>query len=297
MTARQSSNPENTSALERIPVAAVPDRDVHRRSAPYREVAISRWAEGGAERGLRRVPEEVPVALRVNCADYAVMLASPTDLEDFCYGFTFTERLIERVDDIEELALTEREEGIVARLQLRSDAAPGKRDGARRMAGATGCGLCGVEALRDAVRPVRQVSLHSRYDAGAVRRAVSMLREWQPLNASAGALHAAAFATAEGEIIVAREDVGRHNALDKLIGAMLRHGRTPEGGFALMSSRCSYELVQKAACFGFGMLCTVSAPTALAIRLAAEAGMTLVSLARPDAFVVVAGEERIDRIT
>lgn len=294
MTASPSLKP--AAAVGRILAGTAEVGDLGRRSAPYSEVSISRWAgDGEPERGLRRVPEEVPVAFRVNCTDYAVMLASPSDLEDFAHGFMFTERLAEGPNDVEELSLTEQEEGIVVRVRLRSDVAPAQRHGGRRLAGASGCGLCGVEALRDAVRPVRRMALPSRYVAGAVRRAVSMLREWQPLNASSGALHAAAFATVDGEIVIAREDVGRHNALDKLIGAMLLGGYSPQSdGFVVMSSRCSYELVQKAACFGFGMLCTVSAPTGLAIRLATEARMTLVSLARPDAFVVVTGEERFD---
>ncbi|MEJ2061518.1 MAG: formate dehydrogenase accessory sulfurtransferase FdhD, partial [Gammaproteobacteria bacterium] len=245
-------------------------------------------------RGQRRVPEEVPVALRVNCIDYAVMLASPADLEDFAYGFMRTEGLIDSPEDVRALSLLDQDEGIVVRVQLRSTAALKGLTKGRRLAGATGCGLCGVQALRDAVRPVERIDSGLKVTPQAVRRAVSMLREWQPLNASTGALHAAAFATADGEITVAREDVGRHNALDKLIGSLLRDGRAPQDGFAVMSSRCSYELVQKAAGFGIGMLCTVSAPTALAIRLAADANMTLVSIARPDSFVVLVGEERFD---
>ncbi len=278
-----------------VPVVIEPDSPaLLRRAAPYSEVPMGRWAAGGVEQGLRRVPEEVPVALRVNCEDYAVMLASPADLEDFTYGFLLTERLIEHPADVRELGIVEREEGIVVRVEVNAGVGTKRQSGGRRLAGSTSCGLCGVEALRDAVRPVRRVQPAAGISAHAVRRAVSTLRDWQPLNASTGALHAAAFARVGGEIVIAREDVGRHNALDKLIGAMARAQHSPGDGFAVMSSRCSYELVQKAACFGIGMLCTVSAPTALAIRLAADAGMTLISLARPDSFVVLAGGETLE---
>lgn len=265
-----------------------------RSTGPFSRVPMQRWAaDGGREPRFREVPEEVPVALRVNCEDYAVMLASPADLEDFVHGFLYTERCIRSPADVVDLALLEREEGIVARITLAADAPPGGASG-HRLPGATGCGLCGVQALRDAVRPVAPVASRVHASPGAVRRAVTSLHDWQPLAARAGALHVAAFSDATGRIVIAREDVGRHNALDKLIGAMLRDGRPPHNGFILLSSRCSYELVQKAAAFGVEMLCTVSAPTALAVRLAAEAGMTLVSLARSDAFSVLTGEERFD---
>lgn len=266
-----------------------------RRTEPFSRVPVRHWvAEGGAERRYREVPEEVPVALRVNCEDFAVMLASPADLEDFVYGFLYTERRIRSVADVVEVALLEREEGLVARITLGGDAPPRQASGTRRLAGATGCGLCGVQALRDAVRPVSQVQSTLRCSPAAVRQAVASLHDWQPLAARAGALHVAAFADSRGRIVTAREDVGRHNALDKLIGAMLRDECSAQDGFVVLSSRCSYELVQKAAVFGVGMLCTVSAPTALAVRLAAEADMTLVSLARSDAFSVLTGEERFD---
>lgn len=266
------------------------------RPAAYREVPERRWRGFAAVGGRRCVPEEVPVALRVNCADYAVMLASPVDLEDFAHGFLFTEGLIEAPGEVAELTVATRAEGIVLRLELAADAVRVVQPSgeSRRLPGATGCGLCGVQSLREAVRPVPRVTGVQRVTAAAVGRAVTALRQWQPLNASAGALHAAAFATPEGEIVLAREDVGRHNALDKLIGALLREGRSAQDGFVVMSSRCSYELVQKAARFGIGMLCTVSAPTGLAIRLAEEAGMTLVSRAQADAFSVFAGEHRLD---
>lgn len=261
------------------------------RAAPYREVPVARWSGGAPAEGLRRVPEEVPVAVRVDCADYAVMLASPTDLEDFGVGFLYTEGVIDGPGDIAALSHSEHDEGIVLRVERCAGATPiaEVREGGRRIAGATGCGLCGVEALSDAVRPVRRVPAAAAVDAAAVHRAVAGLREWQPLNASTGALHAAAFAAADGTIVIAREDVGRHNALDKLAGALLRDGIDPGDGFVVMTSRCSYELVQKAARLGTGTLCTVSAPTGLAIRLAGEAGMTLIAQARGDGFSVLTG--------
>lgn len=255
-------------------------------------VAFRRWSPEGLEAGERNFPEEVPIAVVVNDADYAVMLASPADVTDFAYGFLRAEGLVRDPAEVDSVDVRRRPEGLIVQVRLLG-ALPAEQR-ARRLAGVSSCGLCGVESLRDAIKPMARVPDGPVYPGAAIVRAMTGLREVQPYNAVAGAMHAAAFADAEGQLVCAREDVGRHNALDKLIGALLRTGVPPESGFVVMSSRCSYELVQKAAAFGLRLLCTASAPTALAVRLAAEANLSLVSLVRDGSFLVVAGGERIE---
>lgn len=253
-----------------------------------------RWTPTGLETGARLVPEEVPIAIRINCTDYAVMLATPADVEDFVYGFLRTEGLIQRPSEIAELTLSEQPQGMVARVEIPRPVFPAQ-ERVRRLAGISACGLCGIESLRDVVRPVPAVGDRLRLGYAAISRAVQAMHAWQPVGAACGALHAAAFATTSGEILLAREDVGRHNTLDKLIGALFRRGMNPAGGFLVLTSRCSFELVQKAAAFGIELLCTAAPPTGLAVRLAEQAGMTLVSTARADSFLVVTGEQRFEQ--
>ncbi|MDN5863865.1 MAG: formate dehydrogenase accessory sulfurtransferase FdhD [Gammaproteobacteria bacterium] len=250
-----------------------------------------RWTPRGVENGCRDFPEELPVAMVVNGESYAVMLASPADLADFAYGFLLTEGLIGDAADIESVHVHARPEGMALYVALYGDPQGVVRS--RRMAGVSSCGLCGVRELRDAVRPIARLADGPVYDGEAIPRAVGALRGWQPYNAVAGAMHAAAFVDGEGKLLCAREDVGRHNALDKLIGAAARAGIAPESGFVAMSSRCSYELVQKASAFGLRLLATASAPTALAVRLAREANLSLACQVREDSYLILNGAERI----
>lgn len=255
-------------------------------------IGAQRWSADGVEPAARAFPEEVPVAVVVNDENYAVMLASPADTEDFAYGFLRSEGMIRHPEEVESVIRYVRPEGHVVQVRLIGEMpAASRRE--RRLAGVSSCGLCGVESLRDAIKPLGRVPDGPAFDGNAVLRAMAGLRDHQPFNAVAGAMHAAAFARGDGTLQMAREDVGRHNALDKLIGALLRDRVDPAAGFVVMSSRCSYELVQKASAFGLRLLCTASAPTALAVRLAREANITLACLVRDGSFLLMTGSERI----
>jgi FdhD protein len=242
----------------------------------------------------RTVPEEVPVALVYDGTTHAVMLASPADLEDFAVGFSLTERRIAAPADIAELEIVAHETGIEARMWLAP--APGRAvlDRHRALLGPTGCGLCGVDSLAAALPAVPRVGDGPHLSVAEVEAAVAALRPAQVLNAEARALHAVGLWRPGGVGLVAvREDVGRHNALDKLAGALARSGEEAAGGVLVLSSRLSVELVQKAAVLGVSIVVAVSAPTALALRTAEAAGMTVIGIAREDGFEVFTGERRI----
>ena len=227
-----------------------------------------------------QVPEEVPVAIQLNSAPYAVMMATPADLDDFGIGFALAEGLVRTASQVKNTLVLPEQDGYA--LDLAIDPADINQDRLvkRSLEGRVGCGLCGIEDIRDAIRMPRGKHLSGSLDAKAVLAAYSALPSFQPMNAVNRTVHAAAWCTPAGEIMLAREDVGRHNALDKLIGALARAGADTSSGFVLMSSRCSFELVQKCALAGIAALATISAPTALALRLAREAGVSLAALAQ-----------------
>lgn len=243
--------------------------------------------------GSAPVAEEVPVSLVYNMQPHVVMMATPAELEDFAVGFTLTEGIVGRAADITSLSVVRHAQGIEIQMDIAPDAAGGRRDRGRSLIGRTGCGLCGVESIQDALRDLPPLKSTARFGVAALWRAERELPARQPLNRETGALHAAAWATAEGDLVVVREDVGRHNALDKVIGALAREGRDPSQGFLVLTSRASYELVQKALAVGVPLLAAVSRPTGLAIRLAESAGMTLVALLRGESANVYAGSERV----
>lgn len=225
------------------------------------------------------LPEEVPVALLINSTSYAVMMATPADLEDFGVGFALSEGLVLHASHIENVLVMPSGDGYSVDLAIAEEHLIRERMISRSIEGRVGCGLCGIEELADAIR-MPEVKLHaSALDANAVLNAYNALPAHQPMNRLNRTVHAAAFCSVDGSIQLTREDVGRHNALDKLIGAMARALMRPDG-FALMSSRCSFELVQKCASVGIGALATVSAPTALALKLAQQAGLHLASLSK-----------------
>lgn len=237
----------------------------------------------GSERSLARaVASETPVAIEINGLGYAVMMATPADLEDFAWGFVQAERL-GPVIDVSTHAV---ERGLLLRITVADGADVAER--VRHRVSESSCGLCGIENLEQALRPLPQLDVTSSATPGAIFHALDGLRDHQPLNAATGAVHAAALCAADGSIRIAREDVGRHNAFDKLIGAMERQGLAWDGGFALLSARCSYELVEKAVLAGCPMLATVSMATDLAISRAREAGLRLFVLARPDSILTPA---------
>ncbi|WBH16187.1 formate dehydrogenase accessory sulfurtransferase FdhD [Sphingomonas radiodurans] len=246
----------------------------------FRRVA----AEGAVTDVTRAIANEMPIAIECNGIAYAVLMASPDAIEDLAYGFALGERLIDGTDDIRGIDLHPVATGIVARLTLARRVADRIGARVRHRSSDASCGLCGVETLDQALRPLPPAARWDGED-DAVFRAYHALCELQPLNAATGAVHGAAACARDGTIGLVREDVGRHNAFDKLIGAMLRSGQGWDGGFALLTSRCSYELVEKAVLAGCPMLATISAPTQLAVTRAAEAGLALRTLVRGDALL------------
>ncbi|KQY54665.1 formate dehydrogenase accessory sulfurtransferase FdhD [Lysobacter sp. Root494] len=234
---------------------------------------------------------EAPVALLYNGLSFAVMMATPCDLEDFALGFSLSEGVVGSADEFRLVDVVRGEAGVelhAAIPQSRYDALLERR---RSLEGRSGCGLCGVAALQDAQRPVPPVDTPDEVPMTQVWSALDALAQQQPLNARSGGVHAAGFMHAGGLLV--REDVGRHNALDKLIGAMVRDRITPSRGFLVMTSRASYEIVHKAAMAGIGIVVAISAPTDLAIRTAETAGITLAAFARGDALNLYAHPERL----
>jgi FdhD protein len=239
------------------------------------------------------VAEEVPVAFVYGARTHVVMMASPIDLEDLAVGFTLTEGIVSSADAIGAIEVVRHSRGIELHIAIPHLDEARLQDRARTLAGRTGCGLCGVEAIDDAVRPAMTVASTLRITRSALYAAGAALDARQPLNADTRAAHAAAWATPDGSLVVVREDVGRHNALDKVIGALARSKVDPRIGFAVVTSRASFELVQKVATLGIPLLAAVSRPTGLAVRLAEGAGIGLVGLLRGTSANVYAHPERI----
>src|SRR5687767_5747523 len=235
---------------------------------------------------------EVPVALVYNGRPHAVMMCTPADLEDFGVGFTITE-LIAPASDVTRLDVVKYARGIELQMEIPAAAADALASRGRAIVGRTGCGLCGVEVIDDALREPRLVRSPLVLSRDALWRASETLGAQQPLNADTSAIHAAAWATADGTLRVVREDVGRHNALDKVLGALARAETDPATGFLVVTSRASYELVQKAAAANVPLLAAVSRPTTLAVQLADVAGVTLVGLLRGRSANVYTHRERI----
>ena len=262
---------------------------------PRPVVRISRtiWRASGSAVDERAIPEETAVAFTYNTASYAVMMATPQDLEDFAVGFSLTEGVIPSIDAIDSIEIVEEEIGTELRIWLKApDAAEflGRR---RKMAGPTGCGLCGVETLIEAMRPPPEVGEGRAFTPAEIMSAVESLFPLQVLNHETRAVHAAGFWDPERGLVAVREDVGRHNALDKLAGALARDGATARSGLLVLTSRVSIEMVQKAAAIGAPIIAAVSAPTALAVRMAEACGMTLIAIARKDGFEIFTHPSRV----
>ena len=256
-------------------------------------VTVDRWL--GNLHGVCQddVAEEVPVALEYNGISHAVMMASPSDLEDFALGFSMSEGILTTADELYECETVEEPAGIRIAMRIASERLASLKERRRSLVGRTGCGLCGAESLAHALRSLPLVRCDMTFDHTMLQAGVRKMQAMQYLQHQTGASHAAAWMTSDGGIDIVREDVGRHNALDKLIGAGYRRRTDFSSGAAIITSRASYELVQKAAAAGIGILAAVSAPTSLAIRLAIETGITLVGFVRQNGHVVYAHPERL----
>ncbi len=264
------------------------------RFTPTTTVAETARRNGLVRSGSRIVPEEVPIAFSYGGTSHAVMMGTPADIEDFAVGFSLTEGIITDADQIAAIEPMEDEQGIDVQIILVDDAADALRLRRRHMAGPVGCGLCGIESIEQAVRKVPDVSqVALKLTQKDIVDAIGLLNDAQPLHRETRAVHGAGFYVPSEGLLVVREDVGRHNALDKLCGAVIGSGRKGAEGVVAVTSRLSVEMVQKAAILGSSVLVAISAPTALAIRTAEEAGMTLVALVRGDDFEIFTHPHRI----
>lgn len=239
------------------------------------------------------IAEEVPVAFVYNGQPFAVMMATPADFEDFALGFALSEGIVENaaefaLENVERLL-----EGVEIRIRIPESRQQALESRKRSLSGRSGCGICGSELLEAALRQPAAVGPGVGISPAALHRALTGLRAAQPLNDRTGATHAAGWADTQGRIALVREDVGRHNALDKLIGAMLRAGHDPQAGFLVVTSRASYEMAMKAASVGISLMAAISAPTALAISLAERTRLTLIGFARDDGYAVYAHPQRL----
>ncbi|MEA2794284.1 MAG: FdhD protein [Bradyrhizobium sp.] len=261
---------------------------------PASIVRCQRWGQNGrSDESSRSVPEETAIALTYNGGTYAVMMATPLDLDDFALGFSLNEGIVDSCDDIQSLDVLSADDGIELRIWLDKSNADRLQRRRRHIAGPTGCGLCGIESIAEATRPARAVGPGKRFSSAQIMAAMASLSGFQKLNMETRAVHAAALWEPARGIVALREDVGRHNALDKLVGASTRASVPAREGAILLTSRVSVEMVQKSATVGASVMVSVSAPTATAVRMAEAAGITLAAVARRDGFEVFTHPSRI----
>jgi len=260
---------------------------------PVRTVGRQVWRESGASEGLRTIPEETALALTYNGGTYAVMMGTPQNLRDFAIGFSLSEGIVQSPDDIESLDIVPLDDGIELRMWLEPSLANRLNERRRHIAGPTGCGICGIDSIAEAIRPAAVVAFGRSFSPRQIMAAMQSIAPLQTINIETRAVHAAAFWMPERGIVALREDVGRHNALDKLAGALAQGKIATGDGMVLLTSRVSVEMVQKAAAMGAPLMVAVSAPTALAVRMADAAGITLAAIARADGFEVFTHATRI----
>ena len=251
------------------------------------------WRDGQLGEGTRLIPEETAIALTYNGGTYAVMMGTPQNLRDFAIGFSLSEGIVRSPDDIDSLDIVELDDGIELRMWLASSQAERVNERRRHIAGPTGCGICGIDSIAEAVRPAAVVAQGQSFSPREIMAAMAGVAPLQALNIETRAVHAAAFWLPGRGIVALREDVGRHNALDKLAGALAQHKVVTSEGMVLLTSRVSVEMVQKTATIGAPLMVAVSAPTALAVRTADAAGITLAAIARSDGFEIFTHPARI----
>lgn len=256
----------------------------------HNQAAVSRWQNNCQLDALDSIAEEIPVAMIYNGISHVVMMASPCELEDFALGFSLSEGIVKTPQEIYEIDVVADTDNLSAGVEIRMSITTQRsvqlKQRRRNLTGRTGCGLCGAESLEQAIRPVKSVTPVQMVQPQAVEQAVGQLTQQQPLQALTGALHGAAWCNQGGEIQLLREDIGRHNALDKLLGALKQTDTDLSDGFVLVSSRASYEMVQKSTSCGVSTLVAVSAPTRLALDLAKQAELNLIGFARPGRHVI-----------
>ncbi|WP_020179118.1 formate dehydrogenase accessory sulfurtransferase FdhD [Methylopila sp. M107] len=261
---------------------------------PAARLSRAVWRDGALrETSERATPEETPIALVYDGSTQAVMMATPQDVEDFAIGFSLTEGIVRDAAEIESLDVVIHDLGLEARMWLAKDSSRALGSRRRNLAGPTGCGLCGVDSLEQAVKPAQHVESAAVFTSADIHAALEALQRAQSLNFETRAVHGAGFYRPGAGLLAVREDVGRHNALDKLAGHLARNRIEAADGFVVLSSRVSVEMVQKTAMIGAGLLVAVSAPTALGARMAEEAGITLVAIARGDGFEVFTHPHRV----
>ncbi|MGE0627556.1 MAG: formate dehydrogenase accessory sulfurtransferase FdhD [Hyphomicrobiaceae bacterium] len=251
------------------------------------------WRDGHALNGARVLAEETAVAISYNGSTHAVLMSTPADLEDLAVGFSITEGIVGSISGIEQIGVVDHELGLEVQVRVRDDVAERLAARRRSMAGPVGCGMCGLESLEAATRDLPSVQVAMMFASSDIVAAVQSIERLQDLNGRTGAAHAAGFFVPGAPVELVREDVGRHNALDKLIGALLRTGVAPSGGGMVVTSRVSVELVQKAAVAGCGLLAAISAPTAFAVRAAQAADITLAAVVRGGSFEVFSRPDRV----
>jgi FdhD protein len=263
---------------------------------PARTVHRLAWRDARLSDGTRAIPEETPLALTYNGGTYAVMMGTPQNLEDFATGFSLSEGIVQSPEEIASLEIVDLDDGIELRMWLADHKANYLSERRRHIAGPTGCGLCGIDSIAEAVRPAAIVAKGRSFSPQEVMTATQSIGPLQTINIETRAVHAAAFWTPADGIVALREDVGRHNALDKLAGALAQAKVATSEGMVLLTSRVSVEMVQKTAAIGAPVMAAVSAPTALAVAMAEAAGITLVAVARSDGFEIFTHPDRITAI-
>jgi FdhD protein len=260
---------------------------------PLLEHRAVRWDHGTTSENLEQIAEEIPVAIVYNGIPHVVMMATPVNLDDFALGFSLTEELIGSPDDLKSLEIAGYSQGVEIKATVSEACEAGIASRTRRLTGRTGCGICGTESISAVLKELHPVPQGQVIAPEAIHRALEELASRQELNHQAGAVHAAGWALPDGSVTTVREDVGRHNALDKLIGALLKAKVRPEEGFVVVTSRASFEMVQKTTVLGAPLMASISGPTGLAVRVAQQSGLTLVGFTRNGRHTVYTHPERV----